>query len=67
MRDMVEAGRWTPREPRRGELDGNAKLTEADVLAIRASSDSGPVLARRFGVSRTTISEIRLRKTWQHI
>ena len=46
----------------RGELHRCAKLTTADVLEIRASSDTIPVLADRFGVSMSTIGSLRVRK-----
>ncbi len=44
-----------------------AKLTEADVLAIRASTRTGRELSQLFGVSGVAISSIRRRKTWRHI
>jgi len=50
-----------------GEARYNAKLTAADVLAIRASSLSNRALARAYGVCNATIGEARLRKTWKHI
>lgn len=40
------------------------KLTEEAVAAIRASEASGAELGRRFGVSRTQISDIRRGKVW---
>ena len=51
----------------RGENHANAKLTESDVLDIRRSTDNQPTLAKRFGVSETTISLIRHRRTWQSL
>lgn len=51
----------------RGERNGLAKLTEADVRAIRALSESGEsqyALARRFGVSRENIREIAHHRRW---
>lgn len=42
----------------------NVKLTESQVLEIRASSESGVSLAARFGVTKTTISDVRTRKSW---
>lgn len=50
-----------------GEGNIKAKLREADVRVIRDSSESGPILAAKFGVSRTVISQIRLRKIWKHV
>ncbi len=50
-----------------GERHGMARLTEDDVRAIRASDESGPVLAAKYRVSRNHISSIRARKAWRHI
>jgi group I intron endonuclease len=43
------------------------RLTDADVLAIRASGEAGAVLAKRYGVSYYTIWDIRKRRSWTHI
>lgn len=51
----------------RGGNNGRAVLTEADVQAIRASDESGPALALRYGVTRQTIYAIRTRRLWAHI
>lgn len=48
----------------RGSRNGNSKLSESDVLAIRASTEGLRPLARKFGVSKTTIVNIRLGRTW---
>jgi len=66
MRDASAKGRTKP-SGCKGEAHGEAKLSEADVTEIRSCSSSGVELARRFGVTATTISHIRLRKTWRHI
>jgi hypothetical protein len=52
-----------------GERHGRAKLTEADVLAIRAEGGkvTQQTLANQYGVDRATISYIQARKTWRHI
>ena len=47
-----------------GEKNGNAKLTEAQVKEIRASTDRGVDLAARYGVSRDTIYRVRRRIFW---
>jgi hypothetical protein len=47
-----------------GADHSQAKLTEADVLAIRASSASQSQMAKAFGVSKSTIGSIRTGKTW---
>jgi HNH endonuclease len=52
----------------RGDLNGSAKLTTAQVLQIRAQphkSVSG--LAAEFGVDPSNIGHIRNRKSWRHL
>ncbi|MDE4297171.1 HNH endonuclease [Phaeobacter gallaeciensis] len=51
----------------RGSANSNAKLTVADVHAIRASDNPVPALCDRYGVSRSTITNIRNNKTWTHV
>lgn len=54
----------------RGAAHHGAKLTDADVVEIRAARRAGEsvdVLATRFGVSRATISHIATRRTWKHV
>ncbi len=53
-----------------GEKNGCSKLTESDVIRIRALHAEGRRridLARDFGVSDTTIGKITSRKKWRHI
>lgn len=53
-----------------GEQHRLAKLTDATVLEIRhalAYGESNHTVAARYGVSRTTISNIRSGKSWKHI
>ena len=51
----------------RGSANSNAKITAADVLAIRAATAAPADLAQLYGVSRSTIHSILKRKTWSHI
>jgi hypothetical protein len=51
----------------RGSQHGQAKLTEDNVLAIRASDERPSVLARKYGVSMYTIRMVVQRKYWRHI
>lgn len=44
-----------------------SKVTDDEVREIRASSDTNPVLARRYGVSVSLISAIRNRTTRAHV
>jgi DNA-binding transcriptional regulator YiaG len=62
--DAIDAGRFT-----RGTTNGNSKLQETDVIAIRQNADrlTTRQLAERFGVSTGTISEVRTGKVWRHI
>jgi len=48
-----------------GSHHGRAKLTEADVLEIRASSEFHRVIAERYGVSRAAISLIKSQRLWR--
>lgn len=50
-----------------GEAHRAAKLTDKDVLAIRASNDGGTSLARRYRVGKSTIYKIRNGETWRHL
>lgn len=53
-----------------GSTHGLAKLTESDVLEMRAMMASGvstPAAGRRFGISTTTAGDIKRRRTWRHI
>jgi hypothetical protein len=51
----------------KGESHGCAKLTETEVRAIRESQETGVALAAQYGVSTTQVSDIRNRRSWQHI
>jgi imidazolonepropionase-like amidohydrolase len=48
----------------RGEL---AKLTPQSVREIRASSDTNVALARRYGVSTSTVSDARRGRCWANV
>lgn len=67
--DKIAKGRMTILA---GSQVGVSKLTEAQVLEIRRSYDKKAgntmlVLAGRFSVSLSTISNILSRKLWQHV
>jgi hypothetical protein len=54
----------------RGSRNGSARLTESEVMAIRAAHRTGAkqiVLASRYGVSFQTISKIVRRQRWAHL
>jgi len=50
-----------------GAANNNAKLTENQVRSILQSKESGPKIAKRFGVHPSTIRIIRCRKNWSHV
>lgn len=50
-----------------GERQGLARLTEASVAAIRASSAPTRALAKQFGVGQATVVDVRRRRTWRHV
>lgn len=52
---------------RKGETHPEAKLTAAQVLAIRADPRCSRDVGVSYGMARTTIQDIRRRKTWRHI
>lgn len=62
--DMAQKGRAADKS---GLNNGRAKLTEADVLAIRADTRSGPKIAKEYGLSRQSVQNIRHKITWSHI
>ena len=72
MMDAGKKGRMNWKNPSRpglpkGSSHHAAKLTEAEVLEIRASSSLGVDLAKDYGVSPNTISRIRRREIWASI
>lgn len=65
MADKVAKGRSSS-----GERHGRAKLTDAAVRSIRvrlAASETCASIARDFGVSRETISDIKTGRAWSHV
>ena len=64
MADMVKKGR-SPRS--NGEKDGNSKLTEDQVRAIRTDNRLHRKIAAEYGVTRANISYIKRRNTWRHL
>jgi len=73
-RDTAAKGRiGTQQHPeivRRGSQQSQAKLTEAQVLEIRALAGTGLTqqeIGKRFGVSQHGISNILSRKNWRHV
>jgi hypothetical protein len=55
------------RANRKGEAHPIAKLTNRDVLAIRADTRTAGRIAADYGVSRTTIRNIKSGERWGHV
>lgn len=69
-RGDAHGSRIHPDSVLRGSANGNARLNEADVLAIRervAAGMSQRAVARDFGVSQRTVGLIVHREHWQHV
>ena len=64
IRDAVQKGRFTGP---RGERQWLAKLAIETVREIKLSKEAGRALAKRIGVSFSTISDIRRGRTWKHV
>lgn len=62
MADRNAKGRYA-----KGETHKQTKLTNADVLAIRADTRTSRVVAREYSVSHQNINHIRSRKGWTHL
>lgn len=52
---------------RNGERHYASKITEADVAAIRSSTEGPKALAARYGINRNTVMRVRNRKNWAHV
>lgn len=50
-----------------GARNGHAKLTAAEVRAIRAASGVHSEIAERFGVTQPLVSMIRTRRIWKYV
>jgi hypothetical protein len=71
VQDMDAKGRRVSNGPKvRGELNCNAKLTDAAVIAIRTAYVAGETtldLANRYEINRRSIPDILSGKSWRHI
>lgn len=64
--DMWNKGRANPGVSR-GEAHGMSIFKEDQIRAIRASTKSGPALAKEFNCSTTTIYDIKNFKIWKEV
>lgn len=62
MRDAVKRGQLN-----RGMRNGMSKLTDADVIAIRASLLTQSAIAAEYGISQSLVSMVKTRKWWKHV
>ena len=78
MRDAARKGRlrgcFVPGQKTRttgqslpGSRHGKARLTENQVMAIRASAEPSSILAERYGIRRATVLEIINGRKWKHL
>jgi len=68
--DQVRHGTARGGAPSPGDRNGNAKLTELQVLEIRhrhAAGELKSALSRAYGISDVSVGHIVRRKTWAHI
>ena len=69
VKDLYKSGKMKAPE-QKGADNPNAKLSEEDVREIRRKKEEGITheeLAKEYGVTKTTISQIYNRKLWSHI
>lgn len=67
--DMMAKGRGPDTVPPvlRGEDAHTSKLTEAEVMEIRASDEGLDVLAERYGVGAAQVCAVRTGRSWEHL
>lgn len=62
--DMMQKGRGVFVN---GQQHGKAKLTESQILDIRASNETTREIAARHDISQQQVSRIKTRKQWAHV
>ena len=64
MADAKSHGTW-----KRGANDANAKLTEADVIAIRRdyAKFGRDAIAAQYGIDYRTAWKVATRRAWKHV
>ena len=62
-RDMDAKGRRAT-----GQRHGNSRLTESDIIAIRAATGrTNTAIAKDYGIHMSYVGQIRSRKSWKHV
>jgi hypothetical protein len=51
----------------RGDTHGMSKITEADAIQIRRTTSPQAAIAAQYGLSQSTISQIRTGKRWAYL
>jgi len=51
----------------KGEKAGHAKITESDARAIFVAEGTQTEIGKRYGITQSQVSLIKLRKEWRHI
>lgn len=64
--DAARKGKYN-HERNKGETNGAAKLTIAQVLAIRSLPGSQTAIAKHFGIKQAQVCRIKLRESWSHV
>lgn len=68
--DKMKKGRHRYGHPK-GSKHGSAKLTEGEVFEIRRLANEGDLTQREigalFGITHQNVSDIKLRKIWNHV
>ena len=66
VRDMDGKGRRINKQPK-GSANGNSKLTDDDVRAIRRDTRRQVDIAATYGIAQTVVSKIKLHQAWMHV
>lgn len=66
MKDCAKKGR-IKMPSQKGAAHSQAQISEEQALAIRADTRNYRIIAASFGISKTTVHEIKTRKTWGHL
>ena len=67
LRWVSKAENLAHRRPKRGVDNINAKITEDDVRAIRASTERREVIGAMFGLNPRHVTDIRNGTCWSHV
>lgn len=51
----------------RGAGHGRSKLSEEQVIEVRAAAGTHREIAAKFGISHATVNDIKMRKRWKHL